>query len=203
VNRWENSTEQCWLKLLYAVVVGVVIGGSGCASYSFKRGASPDAMAADEKSCRQPKEVFHTCMREKGWSVANKETVAEIARAVPVVAVGNDGTNEIAASRSASTSSLASVSDGEIKKKSSHANFKRSPHAEALPPEGTDSLPPLQVSSWWKFGGTAGGLENAIAACGDKLGDTRPLTINATVLTQATYECLKADGWYALGRPSQ
>ena len=52
-------------------------------------------------------------------------------------------------------------------------------------------------------GGAAGGLENAIAACGDKLGDTRLPTPNATVLTQATYECLKADGWYALGRPSQ
>lgn len=59
------------------------------------------------------------------------------------------------------------------------------------------SLPRVRVGSWWKLGGNAAGLDAAIAACVVKLGTPHQPSANATVVTVALRDCLRADGWYA------
>src|SRR5262245_30148191 len=50
---------------------------AGCATVTFKRGASPGAMTADERACRASNSDdadYVTCMRNRGWFViANTE----------------------------------------------------------------------------------------------------------------------------------
>lgn len=61
VLRWAVVTA---LLVLSAVVL------AGCAGATFKRGASPDSIAADERACREKtatEEEYADCMRERGY----------------------------------------------------------------------------------------------------------------------------------------
>jgi len=76
---------------------------------------------------------------------------------------------------------------------------KIQPIAEPTGPS-EDPTTPLAVGSWWKFGGTAGGLDNDIKSCIGKLGNAHRPDPAATVVTRAMYGCLKEHGWYAFGK---
>lgn len=50
----------------------------GCAGVSFKRGASADSMAADERDCRSStdnEEQYIKCMRDRGYSMPRLDSM--------------------------------------------------------------------------------------------------------------------------------
>ncbi len=50
----------------------------GCAGVSFKRGASGDSMAADERDCRSStdnEEQYIKCMRDRGYSMPRLDSM--------------------------------------------------------------------------------------------------------------------------------
>jgi hypothetical protein len=54
-------------RILFVLWIGLL---AGCASVTFKRGASPEAMASDERACRNSTAddaAFVECMRSRGW----------------------------------------------------------------------------------------------------------------------------------------
>ncbi|MGH7787506.1 MAG: hypothetical protein ACRERC_11605, partial [Candidatus Binatia bacterium] len=61
-----------------AILAAGLAAFSGCATFSFKAGASPDTMAADERACRASAgdPGFVECMRERGWYVTGGAAAA-------------------------------------------------------------------------------------------------------------------------------
>lgn len=68
-----------WLMLAFATL-------TGCAEVSFKRGASGEAMAADERACRAAsadEAAYRECMRKRGNFVVVDDSAAEKKEPVP------------------------------------------------------------------------------------------------------------------------
>lgn len=62
-----------WVALAALLVLSAVVL-AGCAGATFKRGASPDSIAADERACREKTatdEEYADCMRERGYVVSS------------------------------------------------------------------------------------------------------------------------------------
>jgi hypothetical protein len=57
----------------------------------------------------------------------------------------------------------------------------------------------INVSSWWKLGGTAADLDRAVAACVDELGAAHKPNPGITEVTVALKDCLRAKKWIAVG----
>jgi len=62
-----------WVALS-ALLVLIAPALAGCAGATFKRGASPDSIAAAERACREKTatdEEYAGCMRERGYVVSS------------------------------------------------------------------------------------------------------------------------------------
>jgi hypothetical protein len=180
-----------------AALIAITLASTSCGSYSFKRGASPGDMAAAELACRATDQVFHECMRNRGWFIASN--LSDLMPAEPVVDQSTmtpaKATSAVpAAKESAKQVAGAMASDPAP----SRADLKSGPAADV--PKVFDPLTPLAVSSWWKFGGNAGGLEHDIAGCIAELGNAHRPQPAATIVTQGMHACLKGHGWYAMGK---
>lgn len=57
----------------------------------------------------------------------------------------------------------------------------------------------INVSSWWKVGGTASDLDRAVGACVDELGASHQPNPAITEVTVALKDCLRAKKWIAVG----
>jgi hypothetical protein len=180
-------------RVLDLVSIGLCAAAlAGCVTVSFKRGASPDAMAADERACRDAttgEAAYVDCMRERGWFMAGAAAAARPAEtgaqaAHPAAGVEKSGvTIEYEPPRPAPTAPPA-------------------PADEAKPrptPTASDPLARFTVASWWKLGGSAADLDRAIAKCVGELGELHRPPKGAAVVTAGLRDCLRRDGWYAVG----
>ncbi len=231
-----------------ALLLAVLL--SGCATVTFKAGATPTTMADDEKTCREGEvddAAFVQCMRKKGWYVAGGASEAAAAEmraaaaekaappsvAAPVVAAAAVATAPPAASeapRAVPTSSptptvagtaaatpeptaapslaMPPAAPAQDVRPESPGLFSGSgapapiPVAEvpvsAMPP-GSESLPRVRVSSWWKLGGSAAGLQKSVDTCIDKLGPPHRPDPGVIFVTAAMRDCLRSEGWYSYG----
>lgn len=185
-----------------AAILIVSICTGGCASYSFKRGASPDSMAADELVCRAPQEDFHSCMRDRGWFIASdlddqKPTAPMSDSSVTATESSSAATLTASVHAAAPTLDVVATADP-IAPAANRARLKQIQSVEALRTDTSDPLTPLAVGSWWKFGGNPSGLESDTIACIGKLGNAHRPEPAATVVTQGMHSCLKENGWYAI-----
>ena len=210
----------------YAAIVAVVLAlGSGCTSVTFKRGASPTTMAADETACREDnaaEDAYRRCMRDNGWFVAGG---ASSAASSATSQSGRAGTGSSPASKVIDFSlpsaepdvravrlpttrpplpTTPSVASNTTPRLSSSIDAS-SPKS---PPVGAstggvalvDGSSLVSVASWWKFGGTAGGLDTDIDDCTRELGDNHRPVPAATRVSRAMGDCLRKRGWYAIGK---
>jgi len=203
---------------------------AGCTSVTFKRGATPTTMAADESRCRNadPADAaFRACMRDKGWFVAGGSDAATSTDGFPDRA--GEHTSPLAkvidfsapipaaetqAPAPATTPTMSTQSQAPA---TSPAATTATPRQRPLPVAAVVSAPSapaaapaaapitteptlIGVASWWKFGGTAGGLDADIAACTHKLGNGHRPAPAATLVTREMGACLREHGWYALGK---
>jgi len=144
---------------------------AGCATVTFRRGAQPEAMLADERACRADgadEAAFVECMRRRGWTVATTGlTTSSAPVAMPPTAT-DGGETAVEA---------------------------------ALPQQDqvVDPTTSGRVDRWWKRGGNPDDLDRAIDACVALLGDEHRPNPAATDVTIALRDCLRAAGWRALG----
>ena len=155
---------------------------NGCAEVTFKRGAGPGEMQATEQACRAKSDdvgAYKACLHAAGFVYAQPSSDAALF-------AENDQGGDAAPTISVEVSGRAGVSPA------------RAPEPAAKAP--TDPLKEVTVASWWKLGGTAGGLEADQADCGTVLGDAHTVAPNAKVVTIGMLRCLKGKGWFAVGR---
>jgi hypothetical protein len=190
------------MRPLNLVVVLWLAALAGCASVTFKRGASADAMADDERACRAATTSdadYAECMRSRGSyvagrSAASKETKAEVAEPkTPVVA---PAATPGAAATSEEPQPLPAVTPPPSA--ATPLAAKPSPTPAAAVP--ADPLARVEVASWWKLGGSPAELQAAIDTCVTQLGPAHRPDPGATVVTAGLRACLHAAGWYAFGK---
>jgi hypothetical protein len=161
---------------------------NGCAEVTFKRGAGPGEMQATEQACRAQSadvEAYKACLNAAGFVYAKPSGDAVLFAEQAQVGDG------IAVTHAAPTISVAAAGRaGE--------SIPQAAKPTATPP--ADPLQKLTVASWWKLGGTAGGLEADQANCGTTLGEAHQVAPNAKVVTVGMLRCLKGRGWFAVGR---
>jgi len=187
-----------------------VIGLTGCAEVTFKRGAGPGEMQATEQACREKTatvEAYKSCLHAAGFIYAKPsgDTV--------LFAEDEDDTGIAVASE---TIAEAEAASGAAPAVAAAANSAGAPTVsvepsgragESLPQAAqpkvrapADPLKKVTVASWWKLGGTAGGLEADQATCGTTLGEAHHVAPNAKLVTVGMLRCLKTKGWFAVGR---
>lgn len=203
---------------------------AGCTSVTFKRGATPTTMAADESRCRKadPADTaFRACMRDKGWFVAGGsdggsspaapsdragEHTSAMAKVIdfsaPIPAAQAQAPAPVTSpamstqSQAPATSPAATTATPR-QRPSPVAAVVSAPSSPAATPDPAPSATEptlIGVASWWKFGGTAGGLDADIATCTQKLGNGHRPAPAATLVTREMGACLREHGWYALGK---
>jgi len=183
----------------HAVLLGLSVL-AGCATVTFKRGASPEAIAADERACRaaNPQEAAYVeCMRRhdsyvSGGTQAPEATPANTPTEAPVL----DEATGAASDKPAALPSPTHSPDAAAAVPAPAT----APAAEATTGKtsGTDPLAPVAVASWWKLGGGAADLDRATDACVGKLGDAHRPQPGASVVTAGLLACLREAGWYTL-----
>lgn len=216
--------------VLIALATAVVIASTlvaGCASVTFKRGATPTTMAADERRCHNadPADAaFRACMREQGWFVAGGSDAASSASdragehtSAMAQVIDFSAPTSAAPAQAAAPAASPTMSTQSQALATSPAATTATPRQRQLPvaavvsapstpaadadPASADVAPTLvSVTSWWKFGGTAGGLDVDIEACSAKLGNGHRPAPAATRVTREMGACLRESGWYALGK---
>ena len=200
------------MRSVPVLIIAFVTVLAGCGSVTFKRGAGPDSMAADERSCRAagPDEAgFAACMRERGWFVAMTGEEAKTTGAADRWLEAQQGEPSAASTPAASAQPATETPSARPVAPAtgtSVAPAHAAPIAPAAPMPRTEPAEPtfdpmteVTVASWWKLGGSAAALDSAIAGCVASLGVAHRPDPGARRVTTGMRACLRADGWFAVG----
>jgi hypothetical protein len=185
---------------------GVLVAVAGCAEVTFKRGAGPGEMQASEQACREKTatvEAYKACLHAAGFVYAKPSGDS----ALFVEDEPTPGT-EIAAAASATPSDATASATSAAGEGAPTVSVEPSGRAgqslaQAARPKAnvpSDPLKQITVASWWKLGGTAGGLAADQSVCGDSLGAAHRAAANSRLVTVGMLRCLKGKGWFAVGR---
>jgi len=162
---------------------------SACATLSFKPGAGPDRMSADEHACGQAgDEGFVECMRNLGYYMSDG-AIGSPLTPTPVVAAAVATVTPTPTAAPAAVATAAPVAATAVPAAAAAP--------AAAPPDTSGGLPRVRVGSWWKLGGSAAGLDSSIAGCVQKLGTPHQPPPGAQVVTIGMRDCLRGDGWIA------
>lgn len=147
-----------------------------CGEIAYKRGAGADELNAAQQRCRKNSQddAYQRCMETEGWTLHRMDAQNPLMVVVPV-----EDNRAAFATPYVSKASVAPPMDAAGK---------------PLPP---NPLEQLNVSSWWKAGGSADELDTATAACVAALGPAHQPE-SATRMTRGLVLCLKKKGWLGL-----
>ncbi len=197
------------------LVVAILLAG-GCASVTFKRGASPGAMSADESACggRETAEpaAFRQCMKDRGWFVAgqSEDSVAGSAVETPAAewlaqkrqqtATPVATTTAAATAASAASTGTSGAAGPAVAAPTTVPETAMAPVVAAPLPAASafDPMAEKKVTSWWKLGGSAAAFDGAVATCVTELGVAHRPDPPATTVTAGLKACLRAAGWYGM-----
>lgn len=190
----------------FAVMILVALLAA-CGDVTFKRGAGPGAMAADERSCRAsaPDDAgFAACMRERGWFVALSGEDATTSSAADRWLEARDDVQAADAMPQADSVPQAPAPAASVTRPSGDDD-EPAPSVPAPVPlvapakPAFDPLAEDTVASWWKLGGSAAALDDAIADCVAELGVAHRPDPGARRVTAGLRACLRAEGWFPVG----
>jgi len=178
---------------------------AGCATVSFKPGASPQAMEADERACREASRgeaSFTECMRNRGWYMRGTGAAEAAPPLTPAAPAQLDATPSAPPARSFTAAAAMPIPTPSAPAAPSTPLLPAAPPSTptTTPAEPTDPLAEVEVGSWWKLGGTPAELDRAIDACVAELGPAHRPVPNATVVTAGLRACLRKAGWFGVGR---
>lgn len=172
----------------------------GCAEVTFKRGAGPGEMQATEQGCRDKTadvEAYKACLHAAGFIYAKPSGATalfveqnEEQSATNEVAPSTVET-EVPAAIPAATSDAAPTVKVEPSGRAGQALPQAAKPKSKL---AADPLKQVTVASWWKLGGTAGGLEADQGTCATTLGNAHRVAPNAKLVTVGMLRCLKGKG---------
>lgn len=181
-----------------------LIAVGGCAEVTFKRGAGPGEMQATEQGCRARSadvEAYKACLNAAGFLYAkptgDTALFADDGETADVAATDTG----IATAVHEDAAPIADAGAPTVKVEPSGRAGESLPQAATRKTKApADPLKKVTVASWWKLGGTAGGLEADQGSCATSLGDAHRVAPNAKVVTVGMLRCLKTKGWFAVGR---
>ncbi|HEY3300916.1 MAG TPA: hypothetical protein VGJ90_09110 [Methylophilaceae bacterium] len=166
---------------------------SACGDFAYKRGAGANDLASDKSACEarsNDHKMIEQCLNDKGWTVQKLDDLDPFATA----SVNTDNrvvspdTNTYTKNTTVANDTAAQASSG------------ISPNSEksSTPTAIADPLDKFIISSWWKIGGNAGSLQDAINECVAILGEAHrpnPITNEAT---RGLGVCMRDKGWRGL-----
>ncbi len=172
-----------------SVISLFVILISGCGELAFKRGANVVDLQQVQQECKSKggdRAVYEKCMSENGWVVQQMDDVDPVATSF--ANTDNRGFTEPEAEPAV--------------KAESGAKQEAFPVASSAPRKPADMMDKFVIGSWWKRGGNADMLDDAIAACVTTLGAANQPVMNpqngARAVTRGLLLCLRQQGWYGL-----
>lgn len=193
---------------LLAATLGIALASSGCGEVMFKRGAGPGDMSNAQADCRKnakDEEAYASCMRAAGY-VYEKPSTEGVLFVAPTPVEAEPATASAAAQTSAPSvaAGAASVVPAPGQLTATVEPAARAGESVAKPKPApklpADPLAQVNVASWWKLGGSAGGLDADQASCADKLGEAHKTAPNAKRVTVGMVSCLRGKGWFAVGQ---
>lgn len=216
------------LRPLVVLALVVLLLATGCATVTFKPGAGPGGAKADEDACRATtasQAAYVACLRERGWMVGGKAVEPGPRKtAAPSAATSSDPQPSAAPSKppTAAPSAPAGAPAPSKAMTPPAEGPGRAPSGDGDTPEPAKPAPPaaragypdaeeaaeeapldpdtkINVSSWWKLGGTSADLDRAVAACVNELGASHKPNPAITEVTVALKDCLRAKKWMAVG----
>lgn len=166
---------------------------AGCQEMTFKAGAGPGDFAAAEKACAATgggsDDTYASCMNARGFKVHRRSAS---------IFAGDNAPAAVAAAPAASseTNQPARAIAGGADAAAQPA--PASPAPGVAPQKPAVPVGPVEVSSWWKLGGSAGEFTAARRACIAELKEPPSATVNENVASAALLACLRRAGWYGI-----
>jgi hypothetical protein len=162
---------------------------SGCGELAYKSGASGNDLANDRAACKSqdptPASV-EKCLTNKGWTVQRLDKL-EPTDADPVIEATVIPSNR----RIENIGAYPSVAQ--------NPTGNSTPDTTSIPPKKVpDLLDKFTVNSWWKKGGSANDLQEAMNACAATLGDAHAPDATKQHVTRGLLLCMKEKGWSGL-----
>lgn len=170
---------------------------SSCGEFAYKRGAGANDLATDKRTCEahsSDHKMIELCLQDKGWTVQKLDDLDPFATAL----VNPD--NRVISPDTNTYTKNTTLSDGGKVESATQANNRSTsnPAKTATPVPAADPLDKFIISSWWKIGGNAGSLQEAINDCVTTLGEVHrpnPITNEAT---RGLGVCMRDKGWRGL-----
>jgi hypothetical protein len=165
---------------------------SACGQISYKQGGSTQDLKVVERQCRAhstDESGYKSCMKDKGWSTMDDFSVEA------------DKTRASSAPSPAENSPALMQETGKTQAPAAMpmTDMPMNGAADQRPPQPTPapSVPAgmVKVASWWKLGGTADDLNDALLAC-NVPSDNGGVT--ARIVPKAILGCMKQHGWRAI-----
>ncbi len=170
---------------------------SACGDFAYKRGAGANDLAADKSACEarsNDHKMIEQCLNDKGWTVQKLDDLDPFATASV-----NPDNRVISPDTNTYTKNTAPSNDNKTES-ATQTSSGTPPNSEksTTPTPIADPLDKFIISSWWKVGGNAGGLQDAINDCVATLGEAHrpnPITNEAT---RGLGLCMRDKGWRGL-----
>lgn len=190
-------------------------------TFSYKRGARPEALNTAQTDCKsegsQSKQAMEQCLETKGWSVYQFDDMDLFAEASESVEA--NGGRKID-----SAFVTVEASEKQVPKKIETPPVETTNEAPVVTTKKTNKAMPLaeksssatkaattktskpkpspyqtyKVSSWWQWGAGQQALEQDLAECESSLGEKHKPDFSKQLVTRGFVVCMYKKGWKAL-----
>jgi hypothetical protein len=174
-------------RLMALIALALLL--NGCGELAYKRGASGNDLSSDRAACKSQDPTpaaVEKCLANKGWTVQRLDKLEpiDVDPVIDAAVIPSDQRIENIGGYSGATQ---------------HPAGNVAPAAAATPPKKMpDPLDKFTVSSWWKMGGNANDLEEAMTACATALGEAHAPDTTKQHVTRGLLLCMKEKGWSGL-----
>ncbi len=206
------------LRLLVINTCLLALLSSCGGTFSYKRGARPEALNTAQTGCnsagKQDKKAMEQCLEAQGWSVyqfddvdlfaeASESTEANGGRKVDsaFVTVEENNKTEIVQAKTAPEPAAAHPNKTATKTKP-NSEKTSSVSTKEIATKTSEPKPSLykvyKVSSWWQWGAGQQTLARDLAACESSLGEKHKPDFSKQLVTRGFVVCMYKKGWKAL-----
>lgn len=201
--------------LLINTVLAILVTSCG-GTFSYKRGAGPQALYTAQSSCeaiaKDDKKAMEECLEAQGWSVyqfddmdlfaeASESTEANGGREIDSAFVTVDKPQKIEAAP-VETAPIAPAPPSEKTTKVEPITEKTTSPQKAVATKTSKPKPSpyktYRVSSWWQWGAGQQALERDLTACESSLGEKHKPDFSKQLVTRGFVVCMYKKGWKAL-----
>jgi hypothetical protein len=170
---------------------------SSCGEFAYKRGAGANDLATDKRACEariNDHKMIEQCLSNKGWTVQKLDDMDPFATASV-----NPDNRVISPDPNTYTKNTTLSNDNKTESAAQPLNgIPPNSETSATPTPIADPLDKFIISSWWKIGGNASSLQDAISECVATLGEAHRPNPITNAATRGLGVCMKDKGWRGL-----